>query len=121
MIDDAYLDNELGLFPDEEELQGIRRLNVFKYFEDINMLLPIETVIDEETNTISAMVDELGTYCVVDMEKWLSNLLGADMPEAVNLMTSFILRWKKPSITPKKKHAFPVARMWRKLSKQTMK
>lgn len=33
------------------------------------MLLPIETVIDEETNTISATVDELGTYCVVDMEK----------------------------------------------------
>ena len=86
-IDDAYIDNELGLFPDEEELQGIKRLNVFKYFEDINMLLPIETVIDEETNTISAMVDELGTYCVVDMEKWLSNLLGADMPEAVNFMS----------------------------------
>lgn len=86
-IGDAYLDNELGLFPDEEELQGIKRLNVFKYFEDINMLLPIETVIDEETNTISATVDELGTYCVVDMEKWLSNLLGADMPEAVNFMS----------------------------------
>lgn len=86
-IGDAYLDNELGLFHDEEELQGIKRLNVFKYFEDINMLLPIETVIDEETNTISAMVDELGTYCVVDMEKWLSNLLGADMPEAVNFMS----------------------------------
>ena len=68
-IGDAYIDNELGLFPDEEELQGIKRLNVFKYFEDINMLLPIETVIDEETNTISATVDELGTYCVVDMEK----------------------------------------------------
>lgn len=86
-IGDAYLDNELGLFSDEEELQGIKRLNIFKYFEDINMLLPIETVIDEETNTISATVDELGTYCVVDMEKWLSNLLGADMPEAINFMS----------------------------------
>lgn len=86
-IGNAYLDNELGLFPDEEELQGIKRLNVFKYFEDINMLLPIETVIDEETNTISATVDEFGTYCVVDMEKWLSNLLGADMPEAINFMS----------------------------------
>lgn len=86
-IGDAYLDNELGLFPDEEELQGIKRLNIFKYFEDINMLLPVETVIDEENNTISATVDELGTYCVVDMEKWLINLLGADMPEAVNFMS----------------------------------
>lgn len=86
-IGDAYLDNELNLFPDEEAIQGIKRLNIFKYFEDINMLLPIETVIDEETNTISATVDELGTYCVVDMEKWLNNLIGADMPQAVSLLS----------------------------------
>ncbi|MDE7360316.1 MAG: cellulose binding domain-containing protein [Oscillospiraceae bacterium] len=86
-IGDAYLDNELGLFPDEEELQGIKRLNIFKYFEDINMLLPIETVFDEENNTVSATVDELGTYCVVDLEKWFRNLIGSDMPEAVNLMS----------------------------------
>lgn len=73
-ISDEYLDNELNLYPEEKELQGIRRFNIFKYFEDINMLLPIETTIDEETKTISATVDELGTYCVVDMEKWLYNL-----------------------------------------------
>ncbi len=79
-IGDAYLDNELGLFPDEKELQGIRRFNVFKYFEDINMLLPVETVIDEENKTISATVDELGTYCVVDMEKWF-NILGIESPQ----------------------------------------
>lgn len=86
-IGDAYLDNELNLFPDEEAIQGIKRLNIFKYFEDINMLLPIETVIDEENNTISATVDELGTYCVVDMEKWLNNLIGTDMPQAVSLLS----------------------------------
>ncbi|MDE6726998.1 MAG: cellulose binding domain-containing protein, partial [Oscillospiraceae bacterium] len=86
-IGDAYLDNELDLFPDEEEMQGIKRLNIFKYFEDINMLLPIETVIDEENNTISATVDELGTYCVVDIEKWLYNLMGTDMPQAVSLLS----------------------------------
>lgn len=79
-IGDAYLDNELGLYPDEKELQGIRRFNVFKYFEDINMLLPVETVIDEENKTISATVDELGTYCVVDMEKWF-NILGIESPQ----------------------------------------
>lgn len=73
-IGDEYIENELNLYPDEKELQGVRRFNVFKYFEDINMLLPIETTIDEETNTVSATVDELGTYCVVDMEKWLHNL-----------------------------------------------
>lgn len=86
-IGDAYLENELNLFPDEEEMRGIKRLNIFKYFEDINMLLPIETVIDEENNTISATVDELGTYCVVDIEKWLNNLIGTDMPQAVSLLS----------------------------------
>lgn len=74
-IGGEYLENELNVFPDEKELQGVRRFNVFKYFEDINMLLPIETTIDEETNTISTTVDELGTYCVVDMEKWFYNLM----------------------------------------------
>ena len=86
-IGDTYLDNELNLFPDEEELQGIKRLNIFKYFEDINMLLPIETVIDEETNTISATVDELGTYCVVDMEKWFKNILGIEIPQEIDLLS----------------------------------
>lgn len=86
-IGDAYLDNELGIFPDEEELQGIKRLNIFKYFEDMNMLLPIETVIDEENNTISATVDELGTYCVVDMEKWFKNILGIEIPQTVSLLS----------------------------------
>ena len=41
-VSDEYIDNTLNLFPDEEELIGIKRLNIFKYFEEINMLLPIE-------------------------------------------------------------------------------
>jgi len=86
-IGEAYLDNELDIFPDEEELQGIKRLNIFKYFEDINMLLPVETVIDEENNTISATVDELGTYCVVDMEKWFKNILGIEIPQEISLLS----------------------------------
>ncbi len=86
-IGEAYLDNELDIFPDEEELQGIKRLNIFKYFEDINMLLPVETVIDVENSTISATVDELGTYCVVDMEKWFKNILGIEIPQEISLLS----------------------------------
>lgn len=73
-IDEEYTDNILGLFPEDEELTGIKRLNVFKYFEDLNMLLPIETKFDEENNVLYAEVDELGTYCVMDMELWLESL-----------------------------------------------
>ena len=37
-IADEFVDNELNLFPDEPDLQGLKRLTIFKYFEDMNML-----------------------------------------------------------------------------------
>ena len=79
-LDDEVIGNSLDLFPGVEELTGIRRFNVFKYFEELNMLLPIETVVDEKNNRIYATTDELGTYCVMDMELWLSSF---DVPEDV--------------------------------------
>lgn len=57
-----------------DEFVGIKRLNVFKYFEDSNMLLPIETFHDVENNRVYTHVDELGTYCLMDMEIWLKSL-----------------------------------------------
>lgn len=57
-----------------DEFVGIKRLNVFKYFEDSNMLLPIETFHDIENNRVYTHVDELGTYCLMDMEIWLKSL-----------------------------------------------
>ncbi len=69
-----YTENTLGLFPEEEEFAGIRRLNVFQYFEELNMLLPIETKFDMEHNTVYAETDGLGTYCIMDMELWLAGL-----------------------------------------------
>lgn len=60
-----------------DDLKGIKRYNVFKYFEDIDMLLPIETSYDEENNRVYTHVDEVGTYCLIDMEQWFS-LLGVD-------------------------------------------
>ena len=80
-IKDAYTDNELNYFSDENdpfmyssELVGIKRLQVFKFFEDGNMLLPIETFHDVETNTVKTVVDEFGVYCLMDMEKWILSL-----------------------------------------------
>ena len=57
-----------------DEFVGIKRLNVFKFFEDTNMLLPIETFHDVESGRVYTHVDELGTYCLMDMEVWLENL-----------------------------------------------
>lgn len=71
-IADEHTDNVLDKYSDLPEFQGIRRLNIFKFFEDINMALPIDTEFDG--NIIYAEVDELGTYYVADMELWLDNL-----------------------------------------------
>ncbi len=57
-----------------DEFAGIKRLNVFKYFEDTNMLLPVETFHDVENNRVYTHVDELGTYCLMDMEIWLESI-----------------------------------------------
>jgi hypothetical protein len=69
-IADEYIENELNLFDDEPELTGIKRLNIFKFFECINVLLPIETKFDIENNILYTEVDEFGVYCIMDMEKW---------------------------------------------------
>lgn len=53
---------------------GIDRYMVFMWFDDINTLLPIETFYDKDTNTVYARTDRLGTYCVMDTEKWLGAL-----------------------------------------------
>lgn len=57
-----------------DEFVGIKRYNVFKFFEDTNMLLPIETFHDVENNRVYTHVDELGTYCLMDMEVWLDSI-----------------------------------------------
>lgn len=58
----------------ESEFYGIKRFNIFKYFEEDNILLPVITVVDEKNNAISASVDSLGTYCVVDMGVFLNQI-----------------------------------------------
>ncbi len=74
-IDNSAAANTNGKYTSlSEEFVGIKRLNVFKYFEDTNMLLPIETFHDVENNRVYTHVDELGTYCLVDMEVWLEGL-----------------------------------------------
>ena len=78
-IKDEYLDNTLGTYaPVGPEFQGVRRLNVFKWMEDMNMALPIESQIDG--NTVYCEVDELGTYDITDMELWL-DMLGIAPPD----------------------------------------
>lgn len=74
-ISDSAVANTNGKYTSlSDEFVGIKRLNVFKFFEDTNMLLPIETFHDVENNRVYTHVDELGTYCLMDMEVWLEGL-----------------------------------------------
>lgn len=88
--------NTLDKYSALPEFQGIKRLNVFKFNEEEGMLLPIETKFSDNGTQLYAEVDELGTYCVMDMEIWLDNL-GVDMPE--NDMSISSLQVSYPSST----------------------
>lgn len=86
--------NTLDKYSALPEFQGIKRLNVFKFNEEENMLLPIETKFSDNGTQLYAEVDELGTYCIMDMEIWLDNL-GVEMPE--NDMNISLLQARYPS------------------------
>lgn len=74
-LENSVINNTLGTYIDEsDEFKGIKRLNVFMFIEDVNMLLPVETFHDETTNTVYTKTDRVGTYCLVDMEIFLDNL-----------------------------------------------
>ncbi len=64
-----------------EDLAGIKRYNIFWYNEDAHILLPLNTTVDESAGTISAEAVGLGTYCVMDIEKWLGGL-GYELTDA---------------------------------------
>lgn len=74
-IEDSFTDNTNGKYAAvSDDFEGIKRFNVFKYFEEYDMLMPIETTYDLDNNKVITHVDELGTYCLVDMEKWFDNI-----------------------------------------------
>ncbi|MDE6592070.1 MAG: cellulose binding domain-containing protein [Oscillospiraceae bacterium] len=74
-LENSAVNNTLDIYSDEsDEFKGIKRLNIFMFFEDINMLLPVETFHDTENNIVYTQTDRVGTYCLVDMEIFLDNL-----------------------------------------------
>ena len=80
-------DKNLDLDNEIESFRGVNKYNIFKFDVSERTLYPINTIVDEVNNTISANIDETGTYCIVDMEKWLSDL-GFDIVEYENIITA---------------------------------
>ena len=81
-LDDSIINNTSGKYADNAELSGIRRLNIFRYFDDIDMLLPVETFCNENDNTVYCTTDSVGTYCLMDMELWIESLADEKLNEA---------------------------------------
>jgi hypothetical protein len=73
-IGDEHLDNVLGVYSDSPEFDGINRLNVFMWCDEVNMSLPVETFVDEANNALYTEVDRLGTFAIMDMEMWFDFL-----------------------------------------------
>lgn len=74
-LDNSIVDNTLGTYAETgNEFDGIKRLNVFMFIEDVNMLLPVETFHDAATNTVYTKTDRMGTFCLMDMEIFADNL-----------------------------------------------
>lgn len=71
-VDKAYQNCTLSEYSNIDTLKGINNLCIFKYFEEINMLLPVETKFNGDI--VYTETDELGTYCLVDLSKWFNSL-----------------------------------------------
>ena len=88
-LNKSIINNTLGTYAENKtEFDGIKRLNIFKYFEDINMLLPVETFHDTDKNVVYTTTDCLGTYCLMDMEIWLDSLGIASASEKTEVEVS---------------------------------
>ncbi len=70
-VDDEYRNNTIGTY---KGLEGIKRLTVFQYNEDIHMLIPMDTEYSESDGVVSAEIDGTGTYCILDSEQWFDSL-----------------------------------------------
>ena len=66
-LENSAVSNTLGTYANASgEFNGIDRLNIFMFIEEVNMLLPVETFRDESTNTVYTTTDRMGTYCLVE-------------------------------------------------------
>ena len=56
------------------ELTGLHKYNIFTFNEDLGMLMPVATEYDEANNRVYTNVENVGTYFIVDMNNWISQL-----------------------------------------------
>ena len=87
-IKDEYTANELDFYTAyTDELSGIKRLQIFRFDEENSILTPVYTDFDIENNIVFCSAEELGTYCLLDVEVFLNELGYVPEEPAVALMS----------------------------------
>ncbi len=71
-VSDEYI--EKTKVPEETKEEFLSKINIFRYFESANALLPVETTRDAETGTLSTESNAVTTYCLMNMDAWVNML-----------------------------------------------
>ena len=61
-------------FIDENKID-FDSLNVFKYYDEVNMFIPQKTIRNENEKILSCESESLGTFCVKDINDWMANFV----------------------------------------------
>ncbi|ADZ83921.1 cellulose binding domain-containing protein [Cellulosilyticum lentocellum] len=70
----------------DQRVTGIKRYQIFNFNEEYGILVPLPTIVDVKTNVISTEMIGQGTYCVMNLEKWLSNVGAFKTNQEVNIL-----------------------------------
>lgn len=60
-------------------------LNIFKYYDEVNMFIPLKTVRNEDEKILSCESESLGTFCVKDINEWFLNFTDSSSESEENI------------------------------------
>ncbi len=69
-IDDKHIYEKCS----SEDLRGVKRYSIFYFDEENSIVVPLSTDVDEDNNVITAVSSKVGTFILVDMERWFTSL-----------------------------------------------
>lgn len=57
-------------FPNSQYFDGINRFAVFHYYEEYNIMYPVDVIYDYINDTLTIETSEIGDYFIVDLDRW---------------------------------------------------
>lgn len=69
-----YMKNLPQVVVEDDGLDGIKRLQIFRYDEEKGTFYPIKTTYNEKKRLLKAKVKQIGEYYIVDLQQWFYQL-----------------------------------------------